>query len=109
MSNDEIDVLMDDFVNEGLFIDIYDFKFNNDAILDYDIESKLGNIKAETLIVSSDADMYYTPEFDVLPLEDLIENSTVIIFNAPEEQIDYNDCSIIEKDIENFLNKIKNK
>lgn len=109
MSNDEIDVLMDDFVNEGLFIDIYDFKFNNDVILGYDIESKLGNIKAETLIVSSDADMYYTPEFDVLPLEDLIENSTVIIFNAPEEQIDYNDCSIIEKDIENFLNKIKNK
>lgn len=45
----------------------------------------------------------------MLPLEDLIENSTVIIFNAPEEQIDYNDCSIIEKDIENFLNKIKNK
>lgn len=109
MTNDEIDVLMDDFVDEGLFIDIYDFKLNNDAILDYDIESKLKNIKAKALIVSSDADMYYTPEFDVLPLKDMIENSTVILFNANEEQIDYNDCSIIEKDIDDFLNKIKNK
>ena len=109
MTNDEIDVLMDDFVDEGLFIDVYDFKLNNDAILDYNIENKLGDIKAETLVVSSDADMYYTPEFDVLPLDDLIENSTVIMFNANDEEIDYNDCSIIEDDIENFLNKIKNK
>ena len=33
MSNDEIDVLMDDFVDEGLFVDVYDFKFRNDASL----------------------------------------------------------------------------
>ena len=37
MSNDEIDVLMDDFVDEGLFTDIYDFKLRNDAILEYDV------------------------------------------------------------------------
>ena len=48
-TRDEIDVYMEDFVDEGLTVDIYDFKYRNDAILDYDVENKLSNIKAKTL------------------------------------------------------------
>lgn len=47
MSNSEIDRLMDDFVDEGLFTDIYDFKFRNDCVLGYDVEDKLKDIKAK--------------------------------------------------------------
>ncbi len=69
MSNDEIDVLMDDFVDERMFNDIYDFKFRNDAILDYNLEDKLANIMAKTLIFSSTDNIYYSPEFDTIPLK----------------------------------------
>ena len=109
LTNDEVDVLMDDFVDEGLFTDIYDFKLRNDAILEYDVEDKLKNIKAHALIVSSDNDMYYTPEFDVLPLNDMIENSKVIIFESNSQYVDYDDCSIIEDDIREFMDNLKNK
>ncbi len=109
MSNDEIDVLMDDFVDEGLFVDIYDFKFRNDCIMEYDVEDKLKNIKADALIVSSNNDMYYTPEFDLLPVEDLIENATLVLFGDNGSYYDYDDCSIIESEINSFMEKIKNK
>ena len=109
MSNDEIDVLMDDFVDEGLFVDIYDFKFRNDSIMEYDVEDKLGNITADALIVSANNDMYYTPEFDLLPLNDLIEDVEIVLFEADENYPDYDDCSIIEDEITSFMEKIKNK
>jgi hypothetical protein len=41
MSNDEIDVLMEDFVDDGFFMDLYDFKFINDSILNYNVGDKL--------------------------------------------------------------------
>ena len=109
MSNDEIDVLMDDFVDEGLFTDIYDFKLRNDAMLEYNVEDKLKDIKADMLIASSDEDMYYTPEFDLLPLKDLIKNSTIFLFKADGDSVDYDDGSIIESELKSFLDNLKNK
>ena len=88
MTNDEIDVLMDNFVDNGLFVDIYDLKCINDAVLEYDVEDKLKNINADALIVCADNDMYYTPEFDLLPLKHLIENSKVILYDSKEDYID---------------------
>ena len=41
---------MDSFVDEGSIVDIYDFKYRNEATLDYDIEDKLSNIKAKTSV-----------------------------------------------------------
>lgn len=81
-SQDEIDVLMDDFVDEGFSVDIYDFKFRNDAILKYDVENKLENIKAKTLITCPSEDIYFNPEFDVYPLEGKIDNLEIFIFDA---------------------------
>ena len=109
LTNDEIDVLMDDFVDEGLFMDIYDFKLRNDSIIEYDVEDKLKNIKAETLVVSSNRDMYYTPDFDVLPLKDLIKDCKILIFESEDDYVDYEDCSIIEEDFSTFMEDMKNK
>lgn len=109
MTNDELDVLMDDFVDDGLFIDIYDFKLRNDAVLEYNVEDKLKNIKADALIVCVDNDMYYTPEFDALPLENLIENSKIILYDSKNDYIDYEDYPIINDDMSDFLNNLKNK
>lgn len=109
MSNDEIDVLMDEFVDEGLFVDVYDFKFRNDCVMEYNVEDKLGNITADALIISSNNDMYYTPEFDLLPLNDLMKNVTVVLFEDENSYLDYDDCSIVETEINSFMEKIKNK
>lgn len=107
MSNDEIDVLMDDFVDEGLFTDIYDFKFRNDCIQDYDVEDKLKNIKAKTLILSSADDLYYSPKYDVLPLEDLIEDSKVILFESKKDHSGYEDYSFLMDDFYEFMKDFK--
>ena len=80
----EINGFMDEFVDEGLFKDIYDLKFRNDAILNYNIEDKLTNIKAKTLIVSDSEDVYYSLEFDTYPLKDKIENLTFFIFDGKD-------------------------
>ncbi len=107
MTNDEIDVLMDDFVDDGLFVDIYDFKLRNDAVLEYDVEDKLKNIKAKALIVSSKNNMYYSPNFDVMPIEDLIENSKIILLEPSANYSTYEDYPMIEDELNNFLDSVK--
>lgn len=59
-TREELDILMDTFVEESSAVDIYDFKFRNDAIINYDTEDKLSNIKSKTLIVSASEDIYYS-------------------------------------------------
>ena len=81
LSCDEIDILMDDYVDSGLFMDIHDFKSRNDCISKYDVEDKLGNIKAKSLILAVWDYLFSNPEKDCFPLENLIENSTVRVFN----------------------------
>lgn len=81
-TRDEIDIYMEDFIDEGLTVDIYDFKYRNDAILDYDVENKLSNIKAKTLVVSASEDIYYSLELDTYPLKGKIENREIDVFDA---------------------------
>lgn len=109
MSHDEIDVLMDDFVDDGLFIDIYDFKLRNDSILEYDVEDKLKNVKSKALIVSANHDMYYTPEFDVWPVEELIDNAEIIVVDSNEDYGSYEDILDIDEHLQNFLNDLNKK
>lgn len=107
MSRDEIDVLMDDFVDEGLFIDIYDLKFRNDAVVAYDVEEKLGNIKAKSLIIGSSADIYYSPEFDICPLKDVIENLKIYIFDSKQDYLPNDDYSKMGEVLLEFLDEFK--
>lgn len=108
LSNDEIDVLMDDFVDEGLFVDPYDLKFRNDAILNFDVESKLHNIKAKSLIFASNSNVYFDYEFDTKPLKDLIKDSKIVLLDSDyDDYLDFNPCKLIGKDVGEFLNQFK--
>lgn len=109
MSNDEIDVLMDEYVDAGLFIDIYDFKLRNDAILEYNLEVKLKNIKADALIISANSDMYYTPQFDLFPLEDLIENVKILLVEYSDEYPNFEEYPKIDEELFEFLDNLKSK
>ncbi|MBQ2652100.1 MAG: homoserine acetyltransferase [Methanobrevibacter sp.] len=107
MSNDEIDVLMDDFVDEGLFTDIYDFKIRNECIQSYNVEDKLKNIKAKTLIISSTDDLYFSPDLDSVPLEDLIENSKVILFESQKDRSGYESYRPLVNEFNELLKDFK--
>lgn len=77
---------MEDFVDEGLFTDIYDLKYRNDMILNYDLEEKLQNIKARVLIFSNRNDIYYSYEYDSSPLKELIEDSEIVLYEDDDEE-----------------------
>lgn len=108
LSNDEIDVLMGDYVDDGLFIDIHDFKFRNECLLTYNVEDKLSNIKAESLILGFKGYLFLNPEKDCLPLENLIENSKVVVYSSKSENYyDEEDYSDMGLDIISFLKQFK--
>lgn len=85
-SNDEIDALMEGYVEDGLFMDIHDFKFRNDCMLNYDVEDKLHNINAKSLILGLEGYLFFNPKKDCAPLGDLIEDSKVLIFDSKSEK-----------------------
>lgn len=107
MSNDEIDVLMEDFVDDGFFTDLYDFKFINDSILNYNVGDKLENIKAKVLILSSKRDIYYSPEFDTVPVKDKIKDSKVVIYDFVRKNADDDNFSYFKNDLKEFMSQFK--
>ena len=109
MSRNEIDVLMDDYVDNGLFTDIYDLKYINDIILDFDVEDKLGNIKAKALIFGSVDDIYYSSKYDTLPLNQLIKDSKIVLYDSLKDHNGFEDYSVLFDDFKEFLIEFKEK
>lgn len=108
LSNDEIDVLMEDYVDNGLFMDIYDFKFRNDSILRYDVEDGLSNIKAKSLFIGTTGYMFYYPENDLIPLGDMVEDSKVCLFESGRKNYyEEADNSDIINEIISFLKQFR--
>ena len=105
-TREELDLFMDSFVDEGSIVDIYDFKYRNEATLDYDIEDKLSNIKAKTSVTCSSDEHYFTPEFDIYPLKDKIENLKIDIFDA-QDFVYKDDYSVFENLFREFFEEFK--
>ena len=102
----EIDIFMDNFIEDGMSTDLYDIKYLNDAIMDYDVEEKLSNIQAKTLIFISSDDTYYSPESDGYALTEKIESVKIIPFDA-SDFIFSDDYSRFVKPIGEFLETFK--
>lgn len=105
-TREELDILMDTFVEEGSTEDIYDFKYRTDAALNYDVEDKLSNIKAKTFIFCASEDGYYSPEFDMFPLKDKIENMEIYVFDDQKFVYNY-DYSVFVDPFREFLEEFK--
>lgn len=103
LSSDEIDVLLDDYVDESLFMDIYDFKSRNECLLDYDIYDRLSNIKAKSLIIGIEDYFGFNTEKDILPLKDAIKDLKIIISKDKESFYTESDYSEIGLEIVSFL------
>ena len=101
---DEIDMYLTDFEDRSLFRNIYDFYYVNELLINYDIEDKLANVKAKTLVIGDTNHIYYDFDVDILPFKELINDSIVIPVNI-ERNIDENgDFSEYSDILKNFLN-----
>lgn len=109
LSFDELDVFMEDYVDDSLSMDIYDFKFRNDCILKYNLEDKISDIKAKSLIIGIDGYLFINVERQIAPLEDLIEDSKVMIFHPKRESIydEEEDYSEIISELHSFITSLK--
>jgi homoserine O-acetyltransferase len=108
LSADEIDALMDDYVDEALFMDIHDFHARTNCILNYNLEDKLSNIKAKALIFGIRGFLLFNPESDAVPLADVIKDSTVKVFDSKRnDYYDEDDYSELLNELVSFLKNLK--
>lgn len=104
LTKTEIDALLQDFVDEGLFINIYDFNLRNNAVLKFDVKDKLKNIKAQTLVIYSNDNIYFKHSINVNVLKDSVENIKIISYDSKKESYyDDEDYSLIGEEVISFL------
>ena len=108
LNNDEITAIFEDFNDECIFRDIYDFKFRNECSMEYDVVDKLGNIKAKSLFVGTN-DNYFNFELDMLPFKELVPNSIVIKQEDQKENyyFEEKDYDPVGEDVIAFLSQFK--
>jgi homoserine O-acetyltransferase len=104
MTVDEIDLTMENFLDTALFFDIYDIKFRNDFLVSYNLEDYLEKVKCKLLIVSIDNNNYYTPEYDSIPIYNIVEGSKLVILDIDEPNT-LNYIYQIEDEIKEFLDQ----
>lgn len=107
MSNDEIDVYMDHFVDKSFNMDIYDFKYQNDSLLYFNLEDKLTNIKSKALIISSKDDLYFAAKYDSIPLKKFIDNCQLEIVDFMRNKYDECDFTRVIEICNSFLEDFK--
>lgn len=106
LSNDEIDMSIERFAEDILFLDIYDVKYCNDFLLSFNLESELDKIKCKLLIISLVLTNYYVPEYDAIPLHEAVEGSQYLSFNMGKEPDQIEIICEIELAIKRFIDSI---
>ena len=110
MHNYQLDVILEEFIDEGFFLDVHDLKKRNECNLQYDIEDKIPNIKAKSLFASTNDD-FFNYKFDMLPLNEKVKDS--ILLRQEYEKEDYyfsnEEYDVIGKDVISFLSQFVEK
>lgn len=103
MSNKELNFAIGEYANESLSLNVYDVKYQNDAVLEYDIEEDLDLIIADVLIIAINQDQYFPPELDAVPLSKLIKNSKLVCFNSIWGHVGSNELIKIRDELSEFM------
>ncbi|WP_458454102.1 alpha/beta fold hydrolase [Methanobrevibacter sp.] len=104
MSNDELDVELENFGNEMMEIDIYDLKYCNQSCMMYDVENDLDKIKSKVLIIACKQDPHFPPELDAIPMNEMIDDSELIIMDSDLGHLCFNELETISDDLKRFMN-----
>ncbi|MCQ2970512.1 MAG: alpha/beta fold hydrolase [archaeon] len=105
LSRDELDALLDNFVEDGLFRDVHDLKYLCDCLLEYDVNDKLSNIKAKTILIAIEGQFLVNVEKEVLPLENAIDDVEVMVIQLDEGEFDNGESYSSVFKIFSFLNE----
>ena len=103
LENEDIDKYMAEMGLEGSLMDANDILWRNKAAMDFDLEDKLSNIIAKTLILAINQDQYFPPSQDAIPLSEMIKNSKILLFDSICGHIGTKDLFKVEKDIFDFF------
>ncbi len=103
LTNDEIDESIKYMVEEETLDDINDIFYRNEATLHYDIEDKLKDINAKVLIIAINQDQYFPPELDAIPMNKMIKDSKLIIYDSINGHIGSRELVKVEDKISQFL------
>lgn len=110
MHNYQLDVILDEFIDDGFFRDVHDIKIRNECNLQYDIEDKISNIKAKSLFVSTN-DNFFNYKLDMIPLNEKVKDS--ILLRQEYEKEDYyfsnEEYDIIGTEVISFLSQFVEK
>lgn len=106
LENKDIDKYMGAMGLEGTTMDANDIVWRNRAAMDFDLENKVSNIIAKTLIIAINQDQYFPPEHDAIPLSKMIENSKLIVFDSICGHIGTKDLYKVEEEINTYLREI---
>lgn len=103
LGNEDIEKYMVEMGLEGSLMDANDIVWRNRAAMCFDLEDKLSNIIAKTLILAINQDQYFPPSQDAIPLSKRIKNSKILLFDSICGHIGTKDLISVENDISNFL------
>ncbi len=103
LENRDIDKYMVEMGLEGSLMDANDIVWRNRAAMGFNVEDKLSNITAKTLILAINQDQYFPPSQDAIPLSKLIKNSKIALVDSICGHIGTKDLFKVENDISKFL------
>ena len=106
LSPEEIDLSIDNFAENILFVDIYDIKFANDFIMSFNLEDGLDKIKCKLLVIAGDYTNYYVAKYDSIPICEAVEGSKYLQLDADGDSniVDY--LYKIEDDVKEFIDSV---
>jgi len=107
LKNEDIDNYMQEMGLEGSRMDANDILWRNKAAMKFDLEDRLSEIKADTLILAINQDQYFPPNMDAIPLSKKIKNSKIVLFDSIWGHIGTDDMIKAENDIIDFFNDLK--
>ena len=102
----DIDLSIENFAEDILFIDIYDIKFCNDFILSYNLEDDLDKIKCKVFIIAADYTNYYVSKYDSIPLHEAVEGSKYVLLDMGDDLNIIKHLYKVENDIKEFIDSI---
>lgn len=105
LDNNDIIASMDEMAEESLDIDANDLVWSNNLAFNYDMEEKLADISAKTLIIAINQDLYFPPELDAIPMSKLIKDSQLIIYDSPLGHVGSHEIEKIEDELYEFFKK----
>lgn len=107
VSNEDIAIAMEEMGLEGTNDDANDMVWRNKAAMGFDLEDKLSDIQASTLIVGINQDQYFPPSMDAIPMSKMIKNSKLILYDSQWGHIGTSELDKVGVDLKKFLDEFK--